>query len=616
MIKNLNSCWRADDREAIEILSNYQSWLETIRQDYEPLWQDVVDYLAFNRFNFLQNQQKGKKANTLVFDGSPVVAWKLLVSGIQGNTISQVQRWFSLTIPNTITFPRTSQLRKYSGRLDEIPWVKVWLEDKEDQMYNAFNRSNFYSEATTMIADVSSIGTATIHVEEDTARQRINFLTLNPGECYAAENRFGEVDTMFRKFSLNARQASELFKRELMDPGLQHAIDNAPLADYNFIHATFPRDDVEMYFGNDGKWKPKAGPNNKPWVSMYIQGGNTAMSSSQTPATGGVGTSILKKSGFRFNPFICWRWFVNSEETYGRSPAMDAIVDILKLNTLGRTMLYVAQTEAEPPMLVHEVFRDRLRLNPRAINYFSNKHAADELVKPIQKNINFQVGVEREERIKKIIDQHFMTDFFVMLYKAAMEGSRLSVPQVLEMQGEKAAQLMPMLERMIPDFLNPVVNTVDQIETDANRMPPMPDILFEVAHQVKTEYNGTLAVAQRRWAKAQGVMQGMEMLKPLLEMYPEARDVIDADATAMELLKVTNYPAKGIRTMDEIAKIRQQRAEMQQKAEQEKKQQTMIQMAPALSKMAAKGGALDNLHDKPDMAQGLAQGAAKVAGGQ
>lgn len=611
MIRNLNSCWKADDRDAIETLSNYQSWLETIRQDYEPLWQDVVDYLAFNRFNFLQNQQKGKKANALVFDGSPVVAWKLLVSGIQGNTISQVQHWFSQTIPNTIVFPRTSPLRKYSGRLDEIPWIKMWLEDKEDQMYSAFNRSNFYAEATTMIADVSSIGTATIHIEEDEVRKRINFLTLNPGECYAAENRFGEVDTVFRKFALNARQASEKFKTELMDPGLQNAVKNSPLADYNFIHATFPRDDIEMYFGNDGKWKPKVGPNNKPWVSMYIQGGNTAMSSSQTPATGGVGTNVLSRSGFRFNPFICWRWFVNSEETYGRSPAMDAIVDILKLNTIGRTMLYVAQTEAEPPMLVNEIFRDRLRLNPRAINYFNSKHAAEELVKPIQRNSQFQMGVEREERIKKIIDQHFMTDFFVMLYKAAMEGSRLSVPQVLEMQGEKAAQLMPMLERMIPDFLNPVVNTVDQIETDAGRMPPMPQLLQDVAHQVRTEYNGTLAVAQRRWAKAQGVMQGLEMLKPLFEMYPESRDVLDATATAMEVLKVTNYPAKGIRTVDEIMAVRKDRASAQAQDKQEKQQQTMIQMAPALSKMVAKGGALDNLKDNPDMAQNLANMAGK-----
>ena len=91
-------------------------------------------------------------------------------------------------------------MRKYSGRLDQIPDVKVWLEEKEDQTYAALNRSNFYSEANMMIADASSIGTAHMFCEEYLTKQKINFLCMNPGECYISKNRYGEVDTMFRKF--------------------------------------------------------------------------------------------------------------------------------------------------------------------------------------------------------------------------------------------------------------------------------------------------------------------------------------------------------------------------------------------------------------------------------
>ena len=592
MVKSLAECSSAGvaDQDVIDTLTSYQSTLQTVRQDYEPLWQDVIDYLNFNRFNFLQNKQLGQKSNILVYDGSPVTAWKLLTAGILGNTLTQSQKWATLSIPNVIEFPRTSPLRKYNGRIDQIPQVKEYLEDKEDQMYSAFNRSNFYSEAYMMIADATSLGTATLYCEDDMAGKRINFLCMNPGECYIAENRYGQVDTMFRKFAMTAKAASEMFPLELMEPGLKNAVKETPQALYNFIHAVFPRDNVEMYFKPDGSIAAKTGADNFKFVSMYIQGGNAA-ATSKTPSTGGAGTRVLKRGGYRFNPFITWRWLKNADETYGRSPAMDAIVDIMKLNVVGKTMLHAAQLSVEPPMLVHEKFRNRLKLGPRGRNYVTSNEMQQEAIKPIQTGMNWNIGVDREARLQKIIEQHFMTDYFVMLWKAAMEGSQLSVPQVLEMQGEKASIMMPMMERMIFDFLNPLIDNVDAIEEEAGRMPDPPDFVKEIlrpfaGQSMPVQYNGPLAVAQKRWAKAQGVLQGLELMKPLAEAFgPTVFDAIDPLATTMDLLQHSGWPARGIRTADEIAKVQQDRAAGEQQAHQEQKAEKLLQNSAGLSKM-------------------------------
>ena len=59
------------------------------------------------------------------------------------------------------------------------------------------------------------------------------------------------------------------------------------------------------------------------------------------------------------------------------------------------------------------------------------------MIKPIQQGIQIGAGTDGEDRITKIIENHFMTPFFTMLWKAAMEGSQLSVPQVLEMMGRR-----------------------------------------------------------------------------------------------------------------------------------------------------------------------------------
>jgi hypothetical protein len=354
-----------------------------------------------------------------------------------------------------------------------------------------------------------------------------------------------------------------------------------------------------MYFGKDGVLREKAGIENTKWVSMYIQGG-AAAATSQTPSTGGVGTKVLKKSGYNYNPFITWRWLKNSEETYGRSPAMDAIVDIMKLNMISKTMLHAAQVGVEPPMLVHEKFRNRLRLGPRGRNYVTSGEMGQELIKPIQQNINYQIGADREARVQKIIEQHFMTDYFVMLWKAAMEGSQLSVPQVLEMQGEKASIMMPMMERMLFDLNNPVIDVVDAIEENAGRMPDPPDfvksLLMPFAGQrMPVQFNGPLAVAQKRWAKAQGVLQGLEMLMPLAKVDPSVMDVVDMTGTALEIVRDSGWPAKGIRTVDEIKQVRDQRAQGQAQAHNDQKAEKLLQNAAGLSKMVESMGGADKL---------------------
>ena len=565
----------SDDAVIVKTLTQYYEYLATIRRDFEDLWDDVITYLAYDRYNYKQDQQKGKKANTQVYDGTPVSAWNLLVNGLHGNTISQGSPWFGLGIPITVRTKRVSVMRKYDGmRLDEIPEVKIWLEDKQDVMYSAFQRSNFYGEANGLIRDATSIGTATFHPREIISQNKINFDNIHPGQIYIAENCYGAVDTVFRKFRLAAKIAAQKFDEEKFSPAMTQALKNAPYQEFDFIHAIFPRSDQEMYIDIDGQMKPKRGSNNMPWVSYYIECGNKE--------------NILLKEGFRYNPLIVWRWSKNSDEWYGRSPAMDAIVDIMKLNVMSRSMINAGQMAVEPAYMAHEKFRNKIRLTPRGVNYYASDN---EKITPINQGLSYPIGQDREQDARKIIEDHFHTDTFLMLAKAAMEGRQLSVPQVMEMQGEKAAIMMPTVGRMIAEFLQPVVDVVDMIETEAGRMPPPPEILLEFGGQnIEVDYVGPLAMAQKRLLKTQGIYQGIAALEPLAKVFgPEAMDAVDPTATSIEILKVSGWPAKSIRTQDQIDAIRKERVDQQNQAMQIKAAQMMAQNVPNLSKAPEQG---------------------------
>jgi len=91
----------------------------------------------------------------------------------------------------------------------------------------------------------------------------------------------------------------------------------------------------------------------------------------------------------------------------------------------------------------------------------------------------------------------------------------------MEMQGEKASVMMPTVGQMIAERLQPIIDIVDSIETEAGRMPDPPEILMPFAGQgIEVDYMGPLAMAQKRILKTQGIYQGVGALEPMLKIDP------------------------------------------------------------------------------------------------
>jgi hypothetical protein len=82
------------------------------------------------------------------------------------------------------------------------------------------------------------------------------------------------------------------------------------------------------------------------------------------------------------------------------------------------------------------------------------------------------------------------------------------------------------------------------------------------------------------------------MLENLWKLFPESADVVDPTATALEVLNVSGWPAKGIRTVDEIMKVRKDRAEQMAQQKKEEQQEKLIQNAAGLSQMAKTAGSM------------------------
>lgn len=539
-----------------------QSILAGIREDYEALWKDVIEFTNLRRYNLDGTQRKGLKVGTSIYDSTATDALRDLADGLFGYLISPAMQWFVLRVEDE--------------RLMTVMEVRRWLEEASWQMYSALQRSNFYEIMPEYFQDGGSIGTSTLYSEEDLEEGRIVCTICHPGEIWVAENKYGMVDTTFRKVVMTARQAVQRFGKSgnlsdklLLDSKDQGKFDN----EYTFYHCVYPRKDVELTQTN-GSWSPRVGGDNKPFVSYYVQED---------------GKKIASSSGYYSLPYQVWRWRKNSNEIYGRSPASDAIVDILTANQMGKTLLHAAHMSAEPPLNIPAEMRGKTRITPRGMNYYEDQTRIITAVQMGQGG--YPIGVDREDRVKKAIQRHFMTDFFTLLSRAAMDGRQLSVPQVVEMQGEKAVMLGTIVGRLNSECFDPFLDRVYQIESGAGRMPPPPDILSASGKRVSVEYMGPLAQAQRRLFKTQGIYQGLESLKPVAEATGDTSiyDTIDFDVVTREILEATGMPAKAIKDQSRVDAERAQRAKQAAAAQQMEMATKMAAQIPNISKAPEAG---------------------------
>ena len=563
---------KLSEEQKVKIYLNNLSALKTIRQQFEPMVNDVILYVNHGRRKIDDDLVKGTKTGIDVYDGTAITAKNIMRDGLCGYTVSQHFRWFEYTLPGKFNFPRWSGMRSWSGkRMDEYSEVKKYLLDREDVSRAAFLRGNFYDLYPDFIDDGLTIGTVTFDVEEDLYSGRIVFTIPHFRECFIAENRYGWVDTNYRKYKISLKNLVERFGFERMkeiDSNFSNLYDQNPYQEREILRVRYPRKDYDHL---------RLDKINKPFASIWVDTKSK---------------KIIDESGTDDLSSITWRYRVNSDERpYGRSPAWDALVEILKANQIGKTNLKAGHRAVEPPFIAPADMRGKVNRGPDAWTFYDN-FSEKTLPKPLYTNIQIPFGIEIQDREDKVLREYFHVNFFLLLSQAAFEKVEMTATQVMGMQSEQAAILGTRIGRLHSEVLNPIHDRVCNIEEKAGRMPEVPDILLDYieilsrrgeATGIETDYLGPLAQAQKRIFKLQGINAGVEFLGRVAMFAPEALDKVNLDKTVEEGLDAVSWPASCLNTEDQIRKIREIR-------QQQRQAQQVLEAGEQVSKMVQRTG--------------------------
>ena len=526
---------------------------------WDAHWQELVEYLMPRRGRFIGKGQKpneGEKRHDKIIDSTATQSLRMLAAGMQGGLTSPSRPWFRLGLEDTA--------------LMELGPVKDWLSDCESRIYHALSRSDFYASVHSLYIEQCTFGTGVMLILD--GQDKLHFPVLTIGEFALGTDNYGQVDTLYRRIWMTARQMEQQWGKGARTDGVQAALEINPFQWVQVVHVLEP---------NRKRTPGKADAAGMAYTSTYFELD---------------GTKPLAVGGYEEQPFVAVRWDTSGHDSYGRSPGMDVLGDVKMLQEMSKCQLRAIHKMIDPPMAVPRQYQSTLNLLPGGVNYV-DPNASGDFVKPIYQITPDIKDMEAKlEQVRASIRGGFYNDLFM----TGMDNPNMTATEVAERHAEKMLLLGPIIERMQSELLDPLIQRTFMILIRQGRLQPAPQEL--AGQEMRVEYVSMLAQAQRAVA-TQSIQQLVNFVGQVAQMAPGALDKINVDAAVDAYATAVGSPADMVLPDDQVAEMRQARAQQQQMAEQQMQQQT--QQAQQMGAISTLGGIST---DKPNMLTDVAQG--------
>ena len=543
---------KALEGRLIGLRSNRYSWLSHARE--------LADFILPRRYKWLitpNQMSRGSPSNNHILDSTGTLAARNLASGMMSGISSPSRPWVKLKI-NRIDSTQTSP-------------VSLWLAECERLMYLVFAESNFYNSIAIIYFDLVVFGSAVMLIYEDFENVVHCF---NPcfGEYYLDNDGKMNPCIFYREFTYTIDQVVDEF-------GLDNCSENVK-AMYERGGSSLTREIVVAHAIEPNKNARKYGiPEKFEYREIYWEWGNAT-----SPQSGGTNaTGFLRKRGYFEKCAIVVRWDLVSNDAYGRSPGMDALSDIKQLQQETKRKAQAIDKQVNPPMVADIQLKNQpASLLPGGVTYVTGMTTGKVGFAPVYTVTPDIRGMTEDlNEIRARIKETFFNNLFQTISQFETR-SNVSATEIDARRAESLVMLGPVLERIEHELLAPIIERVFAIMSRSGVLPPAP---AEVQGQpINVEFISMLATAQAA-AQTGGIERLLQIAGGLVGVDPAVMDNIDIDFALDKYSELMQNDPRMIRSPDQLAAIRAQRAKDQQ-------QQQMAQMADNAQKLATAGQTL------------------------
>jgi hypothetical protein len=519
-LSSLSSGGAADLRDPWlrSYFTNRLAALDRERASYVPTWRDLSQQFAPRRGRFLDGaagSAGGGRRDERLIDNTPLIAARVLASGMMAGISSPARPWFRLRL---------------ASAAGELPGARAWLDEVQQRMLRVFARSNLYNCLHTLYGELGVFGTAALWVDED-EEDVVRGYTLTIGEYWLASSRRLAIDTLYRSARWTVRQIVDTFGRDKVSDGLRAAYDAGQLdLEVEIVHALEPNPNAAPrdVRGPDNRWNGHLAAR-LPWRSVWFERGAHGEN------------LLLRVSGYAEFPCMVPRWEVVGTDSWGSGPGWVALGDSRQLQTQQHRKLEAIDKQVNPPMVGPPSLRNEpASLLPGGITYVADPSQGFRPAIDVRLDLS-QLGNDLAE-VQGRVKEAFYANLFLMM--AESDRREITAREIDERREEKLLMLGPVLERLHDELLDPLVARVFRIMARNGLLPTPPHGLDRalVDGGLQVEFISILAQAQKAVATA-GIERLWQFGGQIGALRPEALDRLDPDGTMDAYADMLGTPA-------------------------------------------------------------------------
>lgn len=525
----------SDDAETI---IREQAQLEGAQAQFRRWWEEIAYHVIPAQATFISQPTEGQRRTERLFDSTAVMSNERFAAALEQMLTPRTQEWHGLA-PADKDLTDDQEVKEY---LDKVTKILFAIRYRP--------RANFASQAHEGYMSIGAFGNTALYIDEDVG-SGVRYRAIPMQESVWATDHQGRVDTFYRKYKLQARQAVQRFKNATPEI-VRNAIAQDPFKEFEFIHCTRP---------NADRIARLPGYRGMAHASFYVSVDSK---------------SVIEVGGYRAFPYAVGRYSIAPRENYGRSPAMACWSAIKTLNEEKKTVLRAGQKAVDPPWLLYEEgVLEAFDQRSGAANYGMLTADGTPLAQPAPSNANIPLGIELMGIEKSEINDAFLVSLFQIL----VENPTMTATEALIRAQEKGTMLAPAMGRLQSEYLGTLIEAEIDIAGHAGLLPPPPRQLIERGAGYKIEYKSQLSRAMRAGEGA-AIMNTIQAAGQIAAVKPDVMDVIDLEGAVRELADINGMPAKLMVEPEKLAQIRANQAQAVQA-------QNMMEGAPQLS-VAAK----------------------------
>lgn len=506
---------------AEDIIKRYEQ-MRSGRGVWESHWREIAERIRPTHNQFQRVNVPGQKQTDKIFDSTAALALERFGAAMESMLTPRTQTWH--------------KVKPMEQGLAEDPAVMAWCDEVTRILFAVryAPKANFASQAHECYMDVGAFGSSALFVE-DVPGSMIRYKSMALSSLYFAENHVGQIDTVYRLVKYTTRQVLQRFG-DKTPPRIREAAEKEPDKEWNFVHCVMPNADRQ--YG-------RITNTHFAYYSAYVWI---------------EGRTMVSTGGFRTFPFPVGRYATAPNEIYGRGPAMIVLPTIKMLNEMKKTLIRAAQKVVDPPMLLsNDGALSAFAMRPGSLNYGYMNEAGVPMAQALETKADVKLGLDLLQAEQTTINEAFL----VTLFQILVETPQMTATEALMRAQEKGALLAPTMGRQQSEFLGPMIEREIDILAMAGVLPPMPPQLLEAGGQIEIEYVSPLNKAQRA-DEGVAILTTLQQIAPLAQVNPGVLDIFDSDQIARELADINGMPAKTIRSPEDVAAIKQQKAQAAQ----------------------------------------------------